>query len=95
MTSSGYLEGPSTACNDRKACSLKLHFEALCCLSHVLVRHAFDFGRDVLLVLWFFSSELPVSCTASFTPHSAIAQITAPRTADQFARANWGGLQLL
>ena len=52
---------------------------------------AVDFGCEALL-LRFFCFVLPVSCAASCTPqtHRAIAQITAPRTAERFASANWG-----
>ena len=55
-----------------------------------MVRHLFDFGCEALLVLRFFNSVLPESCTASCTPHGAIAQITASRAAERFASANWG-----
>ena len=50
---------------------------------------AVDFGCEALLVLRFDCFVLPVSCAASCTPqtHRAIAQITAPRTAERFARS--------
>ena len=37
-------------------------------VTHLLVRIAFDFGCDVLLVLRFLCFEQPALCTASSTP---------------------------